>query len=232
MRRSAPRTWHNNPVASRRRRSRRSYRRNPVLPISWNPARALGLSGGPVQILSRLQSFIDVKFWTETGVPAAAGFFGSKAAGGFALDMLSKVWAPPAVAMPYCKMAADALAGSGIAYALGRFYSKQAADSFWLGTVVNVAHSLLKQLFGDTEIAKKIGLSGLGDDIAERMKEAIAQRVNGALNGYGMGSYLRTTNIRGLNEYVTENDLRGRQSFSATPGSNLRDYDPTDQTDA
>ena len=232
MRRSSPRHWHNNPIAAnlRRRRSRRSYRRNPVLPISWNPARALGLGGAPGQVLGRLTSFIDVKFWTETGIPAAAGFFGSKAAGGFVLDMVSKAWVPPANLAPYLKMAADALAGSGIAYALGRFYSKQAADSFWLGTVVNVAHSVLKQLFGDTEIAKKIGLSGLGDDIAERMKEAIAQRVNGALNG--MGSYLRTTNLRGLNEYVTENDLRGRSSFSATPGSNLRDYDPTDQTDA
>ncbi len=234
MRRSSPRHWHNNPIAAnpRRRRSRRSYRRNPVLPISWNPARALGLGGAPGEVLGRLGSFIDVKFWTETGVPAAAGFFGSKAAGGFVLDMVGKVWVPPANMAPYLKMACDALAGSGIAYALGRFYSKQAADSFWLGTVVNVAHSVLKQLFGDTEIAKKIGLSGLGDDIAERMKEAIAQRVNGALNGYGMGSYLRTTNMRGMNEYVTERDLRGRPSFSATPGSDLRDYDPTDQTDA
>lgn len=228
MRRSAPRFWHN----PRRRRGGRRYRNNPVLPISWNPAKALGLGGAPGQIVGRLGSFIDVKFWTETGVPAAAGFFGSKFAGGFVVDMLSKVWTPPAAAAPYVKMGADALAGSGIAFLLSNFGMKKQADSFWLGTVVNIGHALLKQLLGGTEIAKKIGLDGLGDDLADRMKEAIAERVNGALNGYGMGSYLRTTNLNGIGEYVTENALRMRPAYSATPGANLKDYDVTNQDDA
>ncbi len=225
IRRRAPRTWHNNP---RRRRVSRRYRNNPVLPISWNPVRALGLGGAPGEILGKLTSFMDVKFWTETGVPAAVGFFGSKAAGGFALDLLAKVWTPPAAAQPYVKMGADALGGATLAYLVSRFYSKHAGDSIWLGTVVNVAHALLKQVLGGTDIARKIGLDGLGDDLADRMKQEIANRVSARLNG--MGSYLRTTNIRGggVGEYVTEGALRGRSSYSPGPGG-VADYDVTNQ---
>ena len=225
MKRSAPRHWHNNP------RRRRSYRRNSVLPISWNPARALGLGGAPGQILGKLGSFVNVKFLSETAVPGAVGFFASKVAGSFILDGAAKMGVPiPAVAQPYAKMAADALGGATLAYLVSRFYNSKAGDMVWMGTVVNVAHALLKQVLGGTAIAKTIGLDGLGDDLADRMKRAIADRVAGRLNG--MGAYLRSTNVLpsrgGVGEYVTEGAMRMQSSYSPT-GGDLRDYDVTNQ---
>lgn len=231
IRRHAPRHWHNNP---RRRRSSRRYRNNPVLPISWNPARMLGLGGAPGQIIGKLGSFVDVKFWTETGIPAASGFFGSKAVGGLILDTATRFGLPiPAAAQPYAKMAADALGGATLAYLVSRFYSSKAGDSVWLGTIVNVAHALLKQVLGGTDIARKIGLDGLGDDLAQRMKDEIARRVQGNLQG--MGSYLRTTNVpqRGpMGEYVTDRALRMRGGYAPSPAADLKDYDVTNQESA
>ncbi len=222
IRRSAPRHWHNNP------RRRRSYRRNGFLPISWNPGKALGLGGMPGQVLGKLGSFIDVKFLSETAVPAAGGFFMSKLAGSYILDGAAKVGIPiPAAAAPYARMAADALGGATLAYLVSRFYKKQAGDAVWMGTIVNVAHALLKQVLGGTAIAKTIGLDGLGDDLADRMKRAIADRVAGRLNG--MGSYLRNTNLnRGVGEYVTEGAMRMNSGYSPS-GGDLRDYDVTNQ---
>jgi hypothetical protein len=220
-RRHAPRTWHNNPS----RRRRRSYRNNPVLPISWNPAGVL--SGGPVgAVVGRMKSFIDVKFWTETGVPAASGFFGSKALGTAIMSFVpDSVKAQiPVQAQPYAKMAADALGGAALAWAISRFYDKKAGDAFWLGTVVNVSYSLLKNLLGGTDIAKTIGLDGLGDDLASRMKNEIARRVQASIKGgslNGMGSYLRTTNVRNMGEFVTESALRRNAAYS--PGNALGD---------
>jgi hypothetical protein len=223
-RRHSPRYWHNP-------RRRRSYRRNPVLPISWNP---VSMASGPIgAVTSRMKDFIDVKFWTETGVPAAAGFFGSKAAGSFVMSFV-----PPAVmaqipaqAQPYAKMAADSVAGALLAWAIGKYYDKKAGDAFWLGTVVNISYSLLKNLLGGTAFAAQIGLSGLGDDLADRMKSEIARRVQASVNGgrlngtggrlNGMGAYLRTTNARNLNEYVTESALKSSAAYS--PGNRLGD---------
>lgn len=170
-----------------------------------------------------MKSFVDVKFWTETGVPAAAGYFGSKAAGAALLGFVpaSLTSQVPAVAQPYLKMAADGVAGAILSWAIGRFYDRKAGDAFWLGTVVNIAHAVLKQLIGGTDIARTIGLDGLGDDLADRMKAEIARRVQASVNGgslNGVGSYLRTTN---LNEYVTENALRSRSTYS--PGNALGD---------
>jgi len=223
MRRRAPKYWHN----PRRRRSSRRYRNNPVLPISWNPGGLLSASGPLGAITGRMKDFIDVKFWTETGLPAAAGFFGSKAAGGAIMSFVpaSLTSQLPAQAQPYIKMAADGVAGAVLSWAIGRFYDRKAGDSFWLGTVVNIAHAVLKQLLGGTDIAKTIGLDGLGDDLADRMRSEIARRVEASVNGgrlNGMGSYLRTTNVDGrLSEYVTEGALRGRPSYS--PGNALGD---------
>lgn len=219
-RRHSPRFWHN---PSRRRRSSRRYRNNPVLPISWNPGGVMSASGPLGAVTSRMKSFIDIKFWTETGVPAAAGYFGSKAAGAFVMGFVpvSLTAQVPAVAQPYVKLAADGVAGALIAWAISRFYDKKAGDAFWLGTVVNIAHGVLKQLIGGTDIAKTIGLDGLGDDLADRMKAEIARRVQATVNGgrlNGMGSYLRTTN---LNEYVTEPALRMNPAYS--PGNALGD---------
>lgn len=199
-----------------------------MLPISWNPGGML--SGGPIgSVLGRVKSFVDVSFWTETGLPAATGFFGSKAAGGFVMSMLDKAGLSaqiPAVAQPFIKITADALGGAGLAYLVGRFIGKKQGDAVWLGTVVNVAYSALKQLLGGTEIAKTIGLDGLGDDLAARMKQEIANRVAGHLNG--MGSYLRTTNTipRGMSEYVTENALRSQPTYA--PGNRMGDSDMED----
>lgn len=219
-RRHSPRYWHN----PRRRRSSRRYRNNPVLPISWNPASALGV-GGPVgSVIGRVKSFIDVRFWTETGLPAASGFFGSKAVGGFIYNqipasILSNV---PAQAFPYVRMATDAVGGAGLAWLVGRFVGRKQGDMVWLGTVVNVAYSALKALLGGTDIARTIGLDGLGDDLASRMKQEIANRVQNSLNG--MGSYLRTTNVRGaMGEYVTEGAMRMNSAYA--PGDRLGDHD-------
>ena len=219
-RRHSPRYWHN---PRRRRHSRRSYRSNPVLPISWNPGGML--SGGPIgEVIGRVKSFVDVRFWTETGLPAAGGFFGSKAAGGFIYNQLpvSLLQNIPSTAFPYVRMATDAIGGAGLAWAVGRFVGKKQGDMVWLGTVVNVAYAALQALLGGTSIASAIGLSGLGDDLAARMKKEIAARVQNSLNGgRGMGSYLRTTNLHGVGEFVTERDLRTSPSYS--PGNRLGD---------
>jgi hypothetical protein len=191
-------------------------------------------ASGPIgAITGRMKSFIDVKFWTETGVPAAAGFFGSKAAGGALLSFVpaSLTSQVPAVAQPYLKMAADGVAGAVLSWAIGRYYDKKAGDAFWLGTVVNISYSLLKQLLGGTDIAKTIGLDGLGDDLASRMRSEIARRVQAQISGgrlNGMGSYLRTTNIptHSMGEYVTETALRSRATYS--PGNALGDENMPD----
>lgn len=184
----------------------------------------MSLRGGPVgAVMGNLGKFVDVKFWTETGLPAAVGYFGSKAAGGFVMSLIPATLTAqiPSVAQPFVKMTIDAVGGSVLAWAVGRFYDKKAGDAVWLGTVVNVAHSLLKQLLGGTDIARTIGLDGLGDDLADRMRGEIARRVEASINGgrlNGVGSYLRTTN---LNEYVTEPALRMRAAYS--PGNALGD---------
>ena len=233
-RRRSPHYWHNQGVTggflNNGRRRRRRYRRNSVLPISWNPLAAT--RGGAVgQVLGRVKSFISVPFWTETGVPAAVGFFGSKAIGTFIIDMTNKAVTIPAVAVPFAKMAANALGGAGLAYLVGRFYNKKAGDAVWLGTVVNVAHTMLKQLLGGTAVAKAIGLEGLGDDLERAMREQIAARVQNSLNG--MGSYLRTTNLMTgsgrLAEYVNTSALQARPGYAPGPGADLRDYDIANQ---
>lgn len=140
------------------------------------------------------------------------------------MGLLDKTGLPaqiPAVAQPFIRMTADALGGAGLSWLVGRFVGKKQGDAVWLGTVVNVAYSALKQLLGGTDVAKMIGLDGLGDDLANRMKQEIANRVAGHLNG--MGSYLRTTNTipGGLNEYVTDRALRMNPAYS--PGNRLGD---------
>jgi hypothetical protein len=169
-----------------------------------------------------VKTFVDVRFWTETGLPAASGFFGSKAAGGFIYNYLpnAMLTAVPQ-AQPYIRMASDAIGGAGLAWLVGRFLGKKQGDAVWLGTVVNVAYSLLKNLLGGTDVARMIGLDGLGDDLADRMKSEIARRVQASISGgrlNGMGSYLRKTN---RSEYVTEPALRMNPAYS--PGNALGD---------
>ena len=58
---------------------------------------------------------------TAVGVPAAAGFFGSKALGGMLMSYVPPtVMAQiPAAAQPYAKMAADSVAGEPLGWRLG-----------------------------------------------------------------------------------------------------------------
>jgi hypothetical protein len=178
--------------------------------------------------VGRLKTFVDVKFWTETGLPAAVGFIGSKTVGGMVITQIAKVDAIKKMiegkVAPYVRVACDAMGGGLLAWTTSRFYSRKAGDAVWLGTIVNVAHSILKVLFGGQQWAKDLGLSGLGDDLADRMREAVAQRVQNDLQG--LGEYMTAGKTR-LGEYVTEGALRSRSGY--TPGGRLGDNDVLDQ---
>lgn len=194
-----------------------------------NPVGAITAGGGPVAaVLHRVKSLVDVGFWTQTALPAAAGFFGSRAVGNLVMTGLDKVGLTgklPDVAQPFVRITADAIGGAALSWAVGRFVGKKQGDMVWLGTIVNVAYSLLRQVLGGTDIGRAIGLSGMGDDLAERMKAAVAQRV--AQDLQGLGHYMTADDIRRqmMGEYVTDRALRGNSEYSASPSADLRDYD-------
>ena len=235
MRRRHPRHWHNNPVVPvswnpRKRRSsrRRGYRRNPVLPFfAMNP---LG-GGSPLSaVIGRVKSMIDVSFWTDTGIPATVGFFGSKAAGGFLYNQLPNVILTniPSAAWPFVRATTDAVAGAGLAWAAGRFVSKKAGDAIWLGTVVNVSFTLIQKLLQAYApgVAATIGMSGMGD-ASDELKAAVTRRVQQSLNGY-----LKVDNMRGRNRtgalsgsYATVSSLERSRAYDPSPRMSLRDYD-------
>jgi hypothetical protein len=237
MRRRAPRHWHNNPVVPvswnpRKRRSsrRRGYRRNPVLPFfAMNP---LGGAGNPLSaIMDRVKSMIDVSFWTETGIPATVGFFGSKALGGYVYNMLPNVILTtiPSAAWPFVRATTDAVSGAGLAWAAGKFVSKKAGDAIWLGTVVNVSFTLIQKLLQAYApgVAATIGMNGLGDPMSDQLKDVVTRRVQQSLSGY-----LKVNNMRGQNSrpalsgsYATVDSLSRQTSYDPSPRMNLRDYD-------
>lgn len=232
-RRRRPHFWHNAVVPmswnSRRRRShgRRRYRRNPVTRFfAFNPGGGGG--GNPLAaVMDRAKSLIDVQFWTETGVPAAVGFFGSKTLGGIVHAWTVEKFAgigPTSPYFPYTKALADTLSGAGLAWAAGRFYSKKAGDAIWLGTVVNVAYSLLRSLLGNTDIGRAIGLSGMGDDLSDRLKDAVTQRVRQSLSGYLNTSALRRGTSAAMGTYANETTI-ARGTYAPGPRADLRDYD-------
>lgn len=215
------------PVAwnpSRRRRSRRSYRRNALLPFSLNPGGAIG------SILGRTQEFIDISFWTDTALPSVGGFIGAKMVGGMIYGIVGPTitGAIGAKAEPFVKAATTAIGGATLAWAAGNFLSKKMEQAVWLGTVVSVSHALLKAVLPDN-IQSAIGLSGMGDDLSERMKAAVAQRVQAELSG--VGTYLTQPDLRsqmaGMGEYVTDVALRRQNGYAGSPGGDLRDYDVT-----
>ena len=242
MKRRAPRHWHNNPVVPvswnprRRRRSgrrrtagrrRRSYRNNPVLPFfAFNP----GGGAGPVgAVMARAKSLIDVRFWTETGVPVTVGFFASKSLGGLLHAQTLERFAgigPTSAYFPYTKALADTVAGAGLAWLVGRFYNKKAGDSVWLGTVVNVAAGIIKQVLNQFApgIAASIGMSGMGDDLSDRMKEAVTNRVRASLSGYLNTTALQRNTVRPMGSYATAGAL-SRDTYDPSPRGDLRDYD-------
>jgi len=196
-----------------------------VLPFfDFNPA-----GGNPLnEVMSRAKSLIDVRFWTETGIPAAAGFFGSKALGGLVHSQVVERFAgigPTSPYYPYTKAVADTVAGAALAWAAGRFYSKKAGDSIWLGTVVNVAYSVIRQVMNQFApgLAAQIGLSGLGSDLSDRMKEAVASRVKASLGSYLTVNANRNM-VRPMGTYATVNNVRN-DSYDPSPRGDLRDYD-------
>jgi hypothetical protein len=223
MRRRHPRHWHNNPVVPvswnpRRRRSsrRRGYRRNPVLPFfAMNPV--ADVSG----IIGRVKSMIDVSFWTETGLPATVGFFGSKALGQMVYNYIpvTLLTTVPQV-QPFFLAASQALSGAGMAWATGKFLGKKQGDAVWLGTVVNVSYTLISTLLKAyaPSVAASIGMSGMGDAVSDRLKEAVTKRVQASLSGYLTVNKLRTNTAhhgqRALHgSYMTVESLNPKTSF-------------------
>lgn len=227
MRRRRPRHWHNNPVVpvswnprKRRHSRRRGYRRNPVLPFfAMNP----GGSGPVGEILGRLKSMVDVSFWTETALPVAAGFFGSKVIGNRVYNLIPVVILQnvPSVVFPFIRSATNALSGAGMSYLAGKFLSKKVADGIWTGTIVGVASDMLKQLLDAFApgMSASLGLSGLGQSsLSERMKEAVTERVK-----HNMGSYLNTRNLR----HNTARPVNGMGATYATVRMANSTYDPS-----
>lgn len=217
------------PVSWNGRRRRRSYRRNAVLPTSWNPAGALAGILGRSGPLSRVQGLIDIKFWTETALPATGGFLGSKVVGGMIFGLVGeKLLGVSSVdkSAPFVRAGADAIGGGLLAWAAENFLkNRKMADAIWVGTVVSVAHTILKALLGDTDFGRSIGLSGLGNDISSALHERVKSRVEQSLSGHG--TYLTRQDTQSqLNEYVTEDRMRLRGGYAPSPGGDLRDYDP------
>lgn len=188
-----------------------------------NPAGAI--SG----VVSRVKSFTDIRFWTETALPATAGFMGTKVVGGliygFVGEKLMGLTGVEAHA-PYVKIGSQAIAAAGLSLLVSRFVGAKQGQAVFVGGVISVTHALLKQILGGTQIASAIGLDGLGDDLSSRMREAVSRRVEQNLRG--MGTYLtleRGTRMNGMGAYVTERELRARQNFAPAPNADLRDYD-------
>lgn len=209
--------------------TRRRYRRNSILPVSWNPG---GLSIGGV--FSRAQSFIDVGFWTDTALPLAGGIVGTKLAGSFLTGLIEKATATmalPDIAKKVIRIATDVLGASILSMLATNFLGKKRGDAVFMGGVASIAHTVLQQALGGTDIGKTLGLSGLGDDLTEKMKNAVAQRVEAELSGLnGMGTFvtqnaLRQQSMDGVGEFITDVELRRQNGYAPTPGGDLRDYD-------
>ncbi len=225
-RRRRPHYWHNpvvpvswNPRKRRGSRRRRSYRNNPVLPFfAMNPA-----SGAVAGILGRLKTMVDVSFWTETALPVAAGYFGSKVIGNKVYNLIpvAILQNVPSVAFPFIKSAVNAASGAVMAWGAEKFISKKVADGIWSGTVVGVAADMIKQLLDSFApgISASLGLSGLGQSVDDRMKDAIAARVRNNLQGYLTVRNIRENVARPMNgvgsTYVTTR--AGRSTYDPSP---------------
>ncbi len=213
-----------------RRRRRRGYRRNAVLPyFAMNPAKALGLGGAPGAILGRVQSFLGIGFWTETALPATAGFLGTKVVGKAISTFLGGILKTDEASMAgkAVKIGSQALAASALSFLVSRFLGQKRGQAVFIGGVVSVAHAVLMEIIPAGDFRHAIGLDGLGDDLSSRMREAVQRRVEAELSG--MGTYMTQPDtmrrLDGMGAYVTDNEVRRQAEYSALPTGDLRDYD-------
>lgn len=226
------RRYRRNAVLTTAWNPRRRYRRNAILPVSWNPVGGLSIGG----VFGRAKSFIDVGFWTDTALPLAGGIVGTKLAGSFVAGLIDKATATmalPDIAKKVIRIAADVLGASVLSMLATNFLGKKRGDAVFMGGVASIAHTVLQQLLGGTDIGKTLGLSGLGDDLTEKMKKAVAQRVEAELSGLnGVGTYVTERMLAhnqmmegNVGEFITDVELRRQNGYAPTPGGNLRDYD-------
>jgi hypothetical protein len=226
-------------------RRRRSYRRNPVIPVSYNPRRrrhyrrnsvlpiSLNPNGIVGDLMRKVQSLVNVSFWIDTAFPATAGFLGAKVAGGFVQGLVEKTGLmsklpAPEYTVPIVRAITTAIGGALVSKGIGMVKGRNAEDKAWLGTIIAVAYDLAKAFLGGTQIGNAIGLSGMGNS----MQDAVAARVRRelAMNGAvlsGMGTYLDVTDLQrqSMGEYITDVALRRQNGYSASPSGDLRDYD-------
>jgi len=91
---------------------------------------------------------------------------------------------------------------------------------------VNVAYSLIRQVMNQFApgLAASIGLSGLGNDLSERMKDAVTQRVRASLGSYLTAGGLQRNMVRPMGTYATRGAL-AHDTYDPSPRGDLRDYD-------
>lgn len=178
---------------------------------------------------------IDVRFWTETALPVAGGFFGSKLLGSQIWNNLlpnSVTSMVPMVAIPYVRLGLNAVSGAGMAWAAEKFVSKKVADGIWIGTIVGVASSLLKNLLdafapGVSGSLGLSGLAGLDGDISSQMKDAVVRRVQANLGTYMTKNSLNRGIVRpSLSAYQTRAALQNA-TYDPSPRGMMSDYDVT-----
>ncbi len=212
-----------------------------MLPISWkgNPSTSDPIAG----IIGRVKDFTRVDFWMDVALPATAGFLGTKIAGKFIHTSISKlVTVPGGTLGKVVRIGSDVLGASALAWLAGQFVGRKYEDKIFLGGVVAITHTVLKELIGGTGFGRTIGLDGLGDDLSSQMKDAVAQRLEAELSGVGnTGAFLEERDmipqpaINGVGDhgvngsqigaFVTETALRMQPGYA--PTSDLRDHDVT-----
>lgn len=183
-----------------------------------------------------MKTMVDVRFWTETALPVAGGFFGSKLLGSQAYNLIFSSGTTPLAAMlplptiPYVRLALNAVSGAGMAWAAEKFVSKKVADGIWIGTIVGVASSLLKNLLdafapGVSTSLGLSGLAGLDGDISSQMKDAVVRRVQANLGTYMTQKSLNRGVVRPMGSFATRNTLQS--TYDPSPRGMMSDYDVT-----
>jgi hypothetical protein len=180
-------------------------------------------------ILGPAQAFLRVDFWMETALPASAGFVGTKALGQLAWDAIPATIKPAGTMGTAARIATDAVAAGALSWGAGMFFSKKAAQMVFVGGVVAVGYSVLRALLGGTPTGALIGLNGLGDDLSDSLRSAVAQRVQAELSG--LGTYQNTDDLQsqrlGMGEFINVDALRAQNEYAPSPAAGtVADYDP------